>query len=64
MGSIQKVIGVLSCSFLLSLGLSTIASSANQVNRGQSDGQLFVVGDKETFVAGKEVKGEIVKIDG
>ena len=64
MGSIQKVIGVLSCSFLLWLGLSTIASSADQVNRGQSDGQLFVVDDKEKFVAGKEVKGEIVDIDG
>lgn len=64
MGSIQKVVGVLSCSFLLCLGLSTVASSADKLNTGQSSGKIVTVSDKDSFVAGKAVKGEIVKIDG
>lgn len=64
MVSIHKVVGVLSCSFLLCLGLSTVASSADQINTGYSGGQIWTVDDKDRFVAGKEVKGEIVKIDG
>ena len=64
MGSIQKVVGVLSCSFLLCLGLSTVASSADELNTGQSGGKIFLVDDKDRFVPGQEVKGEIVKIDG
>ncbi len=64
MGSIHKVVGVLSCSFALCLGLSTIASSADQLNAGHSSGKIWPVGDKDSFVSGKEVKGEIVKIDG
>jgi hypothetical protein len=62
--SIPKVVGVLSCGFLLCLGLSTVASSADKLNTGQSGGKIFTVDDKERFVPGKEVKGEIVKIDG
>ena len=62
--SIPKAVGILSCSFLLCLGLSTVASSADKLNTGQSGGMLFTVDDKERFVPGKEVKGEIVKIDG
>lgn len=65
MESIPKVIGVLSYSFLLCLGLSTVASSADQFNTGYSGGTVWMVDDdKDRFVAGKEVKGEIVKIDG
>jgi hypothetical protein len=64
MVSIHKVVGVLSCSFVLCLGLSTIASSEDQVNTGHSSGKIWLVGDKDRFVSGKEVKGEIVKIDG
>ena len=62
--SIPKVVGVLSCSFLLCLGLSTVASSADKLNTGQSGGKILTVDDKERFVPGKEVKGEIVKIAG
>lgn len=51
MGSIPKVIGVLSCSFLLCLSLSTVASSADKLTTDQ-------------FVPGKEIKGEIVKVEG
>jgi len=64
MVSIHKVVGVLSCSFFLCLGLSTVASSADQFNTGHSGGKIWTVDDKDRFVAGKEVKGEIVKIDG
>ena len=64
MVSISKVVGALSCSFLLCLGLSNIASSADKLNTGQSGGKIFTVDDKERFVPGKDVKGEIVKIDG
>lgn len=64
MRSVLKVVGVLSCSFLLCLGLSTVASSADGLNTGQSGGKIFFVDDKDRFVPGKEVKGEIVKVDG
>ena len=62
--SIPKVVGVLSCSFLLCLGLTTVASSADELNTGQSGGKILTVADKERFIPGKDVKGEIVKIDG
>lgn len=62
MGAIQQIIGVLSCSFVLCLGLSTVASSADELN--QSGGKIFLVDDKDRFVPGKEVKGEIVKVEG
>ena len=64
MVSIPKVVGVLSCSFVLCLGLSTVASSADKLNTSESGGKIFTVDDKERFVPGKEVKGEIVKVDG
>ncbi len=64
MVSIHKVVGVLSCSFFLCLGLSTVASSADQFNTDHSGGKIWTVDDKDRFVAGKEVKGEIIKIDG
>jgi hypothetical protein len=38
--------------------------SADRLNTGQSGGKIFTVDDKERFVPGKEVKGEIVKVDG
>lgn len=64
MVSIPKIVGVLSCSFFLCLGVSTVAFSADQFNTGHSGGKIWTVDDKDRFVAGKEVKGEIVKIDG
>jgi uncharacterized protein YdeI (BOF family) len=69
MVSIPKLVGALSCSFLLCLGLSTVASSADQLTTGPSGGKIsggkiWTVDDKDRFVSGKEVKGEIVKIDG
>lgn len=64
MVSTHKVVCVLSCSFLLCLGLSTVAFSADLLNTGHTSGKIWTVDDKDRFVAGKEVKGEIVKVDG
>lgn len=64
MVSIPKVVGVLSCGFLLCLGLSNIASSADKLNTGQSDKKMFTVSDKDRFEAGKDVKGEVVRVEG
>ena len=63
MVSLAKAVGVLSCGFLLCLGLSGVASSAEKLYTG-SEGKIFTVDDKDRFVPGKEVRGEIVKIDG
>jgi hypothetical protein len=37
MVSIPKVVGILSCSYLLCLGLSNAASAADEMNAGQTD---------------------------
>ena len=49
--SIVRVVGALSCSILLCLSLSAVASSADKPTT-------------EEFEAGMEVKGKIVKIEG
>jgi len=64
MVSIPKIVGVMSCGFLLCLGLSNVASSADKLNTGQSDKTMFTVSDKDNFEAGKEVKGEVVRVEG
>lgn len=62
--SLAKAVGALSCCFFLCLGLSSVASSADTLNTGQLSGKIFTVDGKDRFVPGKEVRGEIVKIDG
>ena len=64
MVSILKVVGLTCCGFLLCLGLSDVASSAEKLNTGQSGGKMLTVADKDRFEAGKEVKGEIVRVEG
>ena len=64
MVAIPKAVGVLACGFLFALGMSSVASSADRLNTSQSGGKIFTVDDKDRFVPGKEVRGEIVKIDG
>ena len=64
MVAISKIIGVLSCGFMLCLGLSNVASSADQLNTDQSDKKMFTVSDKDRFEAGKELKGEVVRVEG
>ena len=47
MVAFSKVVGVLSCGYLLCLGLANIASSAENLNTGQSGYKnLFTVGIK------------------
>jgi len=64
MVSISKIIGIMLYGLVLCLGLSNVASSADQRNTGQSDKQIFTVSDKDRFEAGKEVKGELVRVEG
>ena len=64
MVSIPKIVGVMSCGFLLCLGLSNVASSADKFNTGQSDKKVFTVSDKDNFQAGNVVKGEVLRVDG
>ena len=63
MVAIPKVVGVLSCGFLLCVGLSGVASS-HELNTSQPDGKIFTVSDKERFVPGTEIKGEVVRVEG
>jgi hypothetical protein len=64
MVSIPKIVGVMSCSFVLCLGLSNVVSSADKLNTGPSDKTIFTVSDKDDFEAGKVVKGEVVRVEG
>jgi hypothetical protein len=64
MESISKVVSVLSCGFLLCVGLSSVASSSDELNTSQPDRKIFTVSDKDRFVPGKEVKGEVVRVEG
>lgn len=54
----------MSCGFLLGLGLSNVASSADQLNTGQSDAKMLTVSDADNFQAGTMVKGEVVRVEG
>lgn len=61
-GSIPKVAGVLSCGFLLCLGLSNVASAADELKTRPSDKMISgLVGDSEP---GKTVKGEVLRVQG
>jgi len=64
MVAIPKAVGVQSCGFMLCLGLSNVASSADQLNTGRSYKKMFTVSDKDRFEAGKELKGEVVRVEG
>ena len=64
MVSIPKVVSALSCGFLLCLGVSNVAWSAEKLNMDQSDKKMFTVSDKERFEPGKDVKGQLVKVEG
>lgn len=62
MVSISKFIGILSCSVLLSVGLSNIASSADELNTRPSVTMVSdSIGDSKP---GKTIKGEVVRVEG
>ena len=79
MVSIPKVIGLMSCGFVLCVGLSTAAQAGNQpsaadeTNAGQSDRrQGDQAGDKKMSdemlaghsEGGKTIKGEVLRVEG
>jgi ribosomal protein S1 len=64
MVAISKVVGVMSCGFLLCVGLSGVASSSEELNTSQSDTSIFTVSDKDDFEPGRTVKGEVLRVEG
>lgn len=59
---ISKFIGILSCSFLLSLSLWNVASSADQLNTRPPATMISdSIGDSKP---GKTIKGEVVRVEG
>lgn len=59
MASIPKVVGLMSCGFLLCLGLSNAAQAADEMKGGQAD--QMKGGDSER---GKTIKGEVLRVEG
>jgi hypothetical protein len=72
MVSIPKVVGVMSCGFLLCLGLSTAAqagnaaSAADELKAGQPDregGQADLKGEQEKLKGGHMITGEVLRVE-
>lgn len=63
MASVPKVVGLMSCGFLLCLGLSSVAQSEGDpgVRKG---GQAGVRGDQGKLKRGHKIEGEVLRIDG
>ena len=64
MVAIPKIIWVMSCGFLLCLGLSNVASSADKLDTGKShslDKDSGSIGDSKP---GKTIKGEVLRVEG
>jgi hypothetical protein len=73
MVSIPKVVGVLSCSFLLCLGLSqaaqaeNVASAADDMKAGQpgrQGGQAGLKGEQDKLKAGHMIEGQVLRVEG
>ncbi len=73
MVSIPKVVGVLSCSFLLCLGLSqaaqaeNVASAADDMKAGQpgrQGGQAGLKGEQDKLKAGRMIEGQVLRVEG
>jgi len=67
MVSIPKVIGLMSCGFLLCLGLSSTASATDSMKPGQPDrqgGQAGLKGEQDKLKGGHMVTGEVMRIEG
>ncbi len=67
MVSISKVVGLMSCGVLLSLGLSNAASAADGMNAGQPDrqgGQAGMRGELDKLKGGHTIKGEVLRVEG
>ena len=73
MVSILKVVGLISCGFLLCLGLSSAAqagdaaSTADATKAGQSDmkaGQAGLKGEQDKMKGGHTIMGEVLRVEG
>jgi hypothetical protein len=67
MVSIPKVVGLMSCAFLLCLGLSNAASAADDMKAGQSDrqgGQAGLKGEDDKLKGGHMITGEVLRVEG
>ena len=73
MVSIPKVVGLMSCGFLLCLGLSNAAqagdaaSTADEMKAGQSDrkgGQAGLKGEQDKLKGGHMITGEVLRVEG
>jgi ribosomal protein S1 len=67
MVSIPKVVGLMSCGFLLCLGLSNAALATDDMKAGQPErqgGQAGLKGEQDKLKGGHMVTGEVLRIDG
>jgi len=67
MVSIPKVFGLMSCGFLLCLGLSSVALATDAMNPGQPDrqgGQAGLKGEQDKLKRGHMVTGELLRVEG
>src|SRR5512141_1364570 len=67
MVSIPKFIGLMSCGFLLCLGLSNVASAADDMKAGQPDrqgGQAGLKGEDDKLKGGHMITGEVLRVEG
>jgi hypothetical protein len=67
MVSVPKVIGLMSCGFLLCLGLSNTALAADTMKPGQPDrqgGQAGLKGEEDKLKGGHMVTGELLRVEG
>ena len=73
MGSIQQIIGVVSCGFLLCLGLSNVAlandpaSAIHPTSVGpceSRDGQTALKADREQGTGVRMIQGEVLRVTG
>jgi len=67
MVSIPKVIGLMSCGFLLCLGLSNAALATDDMKADQPDrqgGQAGLKGEQDKLKGGHMITGEVLRVEG
>lgn len=68
MVSIPKVVGLMSCGFLLCLGLSGVAQAGHPASRAdpgvRKGGQAGARGEQGKLKGGHRIEGEVLRIDG
>jgi hypothetical protein len=67
MVSIPKVVGLISCGFLLCLGLSNAALATDDMKAGQPErqgGQAGLRGEQDKLKGGHMITGEVLRVEG